>query len=79
MKHPDYEAAQKVVNKESLTALKYSEEIYQKQEKKVELSPAHCEVKMLLEGKGGLPGPDWSIKPPPGSKILKLGGGKDVS
>jgi len=72
LKHPDAPAAEKLVNKEGLTALNYAEDIYKKQEAKVELAPVHCEVKLLLEGKGGLPGPDWSIKPK--GKVVDPGG-----
>jgi len=72
LKHPDAPAAEKIKNKEGLTALNYAENIYTKQEKKVELAPVHCEVKLLLEGKGGLPGPDWSIKPK--GKVVDPGG-----
>jgi len=56
LKHPDAAAAKAVVNQEGHTALAIAAAIYARQQDKVELAPVHCEVKMLLEGKGGLGG-----------------------
>mmetsp|Transcript_39843 Transcript_39843/g.105253 ORF Transcript_39843/g.105253 Transcript_39843/m.105253 type:complete len:273 (-) Transcript_39843:384-1202(-) len=56
MKHPDYEKAKAIKNKEGKTATEIAVEVYEKQEKKVELAPYHCEVRMLFETGKGLPG-----------------------
>jgi len=58
MKHPNYEKAKEIINSTNETALQVAVGIYEKQEKKVELAPCHCEVRMLLETGKGLPGPD---------------------
>lgn len=53
MTHPDFEKAKAIVDNEGHTPLDIAKAVYAKQEKKVELAPCHCELKMLLEtGKG---------------------------
>jgi len=58
-KHPDWEKALAIVNKDGKTALDIAKEVYDKQEKKVELAPSHCELKMILETGEGFPPPDF--------------------
>jgi hypothetical protein len=53
MKHADFDKAKAIVNKEGNTAISIAVDVYEKNEKKVQLAPVFCEVRMLLEtGKG---------------------------
>ena len=52
-KHPDWEKALAIKNKEGKTALQIAEEVVERQTKKVEKAPSHDECRMLLAtGKG---------------------------
>ena len=73
LKHPDAFKAAAIVNKEGDTALSIAERVYKTQEQKVELSPHHCEAKLLLEGKPGLSGADTIL----GELGKSKGKGKD--
>ena len=57
MRHPDFEKAKAVVNKDRKTALDIAIDVYDAQEKKVELAPSHSELRMLLETGKGLDAP----------------------
>ena len=55
MTHPDFEAAKPIVNHEKQTALQVAIQGYETQQKKAELAPCFCEVRILLETGQGLP------------------------
>lgn len=54
MTHPDFEAAKPIVNQEKQTALQVAIQVYETQQKKAELAPCFCEVRILLETGRGL-------------------------